>query len=103
LKCLETRVTVLPKEILKKVRLLEITTRKLVNNIFAGEYHTAFKGQGLTFTDFREYVPGDDIRAISWNLTAKTGKPFIKRFEEERELTLLLAVDVSASFTLSQY
>ncbi len=87
----------LPKEILKKVKLLEISTRKMVNNLFAGEYHTVFKGRGLTFADFREYVPGDDIRSISWNLTAKAGKPFVKRYDEERELTLILAVDVSSS------
>lgn len=77
--------------------MLEINTRKLVNNLFAGEYHTHFKGQGMTFSDFREYVPGDDVRAISWPLTARTGKPFIKTFEEERELTIILAVDVSGS------
>jgi uncharacterized protein (DUF58 family) len=87
----------LPPEILKKVKLLEISTRKLVNNIFAGEYHTAFKGQGMTFADFREYVPGDDIRHISWPLTARTGKPYIKKFDEEREMTLMLLVDVSGS------
>ncbi len=87
----------LPKEVLKKVKLLEISTRKLVNNIFSGEYHTLFKGQGMTFSDFREYVAGDDVRAISWSLTAKTGKPYIKTFEEERELTLILAVDISGS------
>lgn len=87
----------LPPEVLKKVKLLEISTRRLVNNLFAGEYHTAFKGQGMTFADFREYVPGDDIRSISWPLTARTGKPYIKTFEEERELTLILAVDVSGS------
>lgn len=87
----------LPAEVLKKVKLIEISTRKLVNNIFAGEYHTMFKGQGMTFADFREYVPGDDVRSISWPLTAKTGKPFIKKYEEERELTLILAVDVSGS------
>ncbi|ASD63037.1 DUF58 domain-containing protein [Bdellovibrio bacteriovorus] len=87
----------LPPEVLKKVKLLEINTRKLVNNLFAGEYHTAFKGQGMTFADFREYVPGDDVRSISWPLTARTGKPYIKTFEEERELTLILAVDVSGS------
>ncbi|MGZ3772747.1 MAG: DUF58 domain-containing protein [Pseudobdellovibrionaceae bacterium] len=68
-----------------------------MNNLFAGEYHTAFKGQGMTFADFREYVPGDDVRSISWALTARAGKPFIKTFEEERELTLILAVDVSGS------
>ncbi|MGZ3742869.1 MAG: DUF58 domain-containing protein [Pseudobdellovibrionaceae bacterium] len=77
--------------------MLEINTRKLVNNLFAGEYHTHFKGQGMTFSDFREYVPGDDVRAISWPLTARTGKTYIKTFEEERELTIILAVDVSGS------
>lgn len=87
----------LPPEVLKKVKLLEINTRKMVNNIFSGEYHTAFKGQGMTFADFREYVPGDDVRTISWPLTARTGKTFIKTFEEERELTMILAVDVSGS------
>lgn len=87
----------LPDEILKKVKMLEINTRKLVNNQFAGEYHTLFKGQGMTFADFREYVPGDDVRTISWALTARTGKTYIKKFDEERELTVILAVDVSAS------
>lgn len=86
-----------PAEILKKVKLLEIRTRKIVNNVFAGEYHTVFKGQGMTFAEFREYVPGDDVRAISWTLTARAGKPFIKKFDEERELTVFLAVDVSGS------
>lgn len=88
---------ILPSEIVKKVKLLEISTRKLVNNLFAGEYHTAFKGQGMTFSDFREYVPGDDVRAISWALTARAGKPYIKKFDEEREMTLMLVVDVSGS------
>jgi uncharacterized protein (DUF58 family) len=94
-----------PVEVLKKVKLIELSTRKLVNNIFAGEYHTMFKGQGMTFADFREYVPGDDIRAISWALTARAGKPYIKKFEEEREMTLVLAVDVSGSadFGTGQY
>lgn len=87
----------LPPEILKKVKLLEIQTRKLVNNLFSGEYHTAFKGQGITFSDFREYIPGDDIRSISWTLTARAEKPYIKKFDEERELTLMLGVDISAS------
>lgn len=87
----------LPPEILKKVKLLEISTRKMVNNIFAGEYHSAFKGQGMTFSEFREYVAGDDVRSISWPVTARTGKPYIKKFDEEREMTLLLAVDVSGS------
>ena len=87
----------LPEEVLKKVKLLDISTRKLVNNLFAGEYHTAFKGQGMTFAEFREYVPGDDVRSISWTLMAKQGKPFIKKYDEERELTLMLAADVSGS------
>jgi uncharacterized protein (DUF58 family) len=86
-----------PAEILKKVKRIEIDTRKMVNNIFSGEYHTRFKGQGMTFADFREYVAGDDVRSISWTLTARAGKPFIKTFEEERELTMILAVDVSGS------
>lgn len=86
-----------PAEVLKKVKLLELRTRKLVNNLFSGEYHTAFKGQGMTFSDFREYVPGDDVRTISWTLTARTGKTYIKKFDEERELTVFLAVDVSRS------
>lgn len=87
----------LPPEILKKVRLLEISTRKLVNSLFVGSYHSAFKGQGMTFSEFREYVPGDDVRTISWPLTARTGKVYIKKFDEERELTLMLLVDVSGS------
>lgn len=87
----------LPPEILKKVKLLEINTRKLVNSLFAGQYHSAFKGQGMTFSEFREYVAGDDVRAISWPVTARTNKTHIKKFDEERELTLILAVDVSGS------
>jgi uncharacterized protein (DUF58 family) len=86
-----------PAEILKKVKRIEIDTRKMVNNIFSGEYHTHFKGQGMTFADFREYVAGDDVRSISWTLTARAGKPYIKTYEEERELTMMLAVDVSGS------
>lgn len=87
----------LPPEILKKVKLLEINTRKLVNSLFAGQYHSAFKGQGMTFAEFREYVAGDDVRTISWPVTARTGKTFIKKFDEERELTLMLVVDASGS------
>lgn len=87
----------IPPEILKKVKLLELNTRKMVNNQFAGEYHTRFKGQGMTFADFREYVPGDDVRSISWALTARTGKPYIKKYDEERELTVMLVVDISGS------
>tara|TARA_B100001248_G_scaffold262195_1_gene256645 strand:+ start:7014 stop:7886 length:873 start_codon:yes stop_codon:yes gene_type:complete len=87
----------LPPEILKKVKLLELQSRKLVNNIFSGEYHSAFKGQGMTFSEFREYVHGDDVRNISWNITAKTGRAHIKKYDEERELSTLLLVDISAS------
>jgi uncharacterized protein (DUF58 family) len=87
----------LPPELLKKVKLLEISTRRRVNNLFLGEYHSAFKGQGMTFSEFREYVPGDDVRTIAWSLMARTGKPYIKKFDEEREMTVILAVDVSGS------
>ncbi len=84
-------------EILKKVRKIEIKTRGLSRNIFAGEYHTAFKGRGMAFAEVREYQYGDDIRNIDWNVTARFNKPFIKVFEEEREMTMMLLVDVSAS------
>jgi len=87
----------LPPELLKKVKLLEIQTRKKVNNLFIGEYHSAFKGQGMTFSEFREYVPGDDVRLISWPLYARTEKVYIKKHDEEREMTVILAVDVSGS------
>ncbi|MBC8257176.1 MAG: DUF58 domain-containing protein [Candidatus Marinimicrobia bacterium] len=87
----------IPSEILKKVRLIEIKTRHIVDNIFGGEYHSAFKGMGMEFAEVREYCPGDDIRAIDWNVTARTGKPFIKKYDEERELTVMLLIDVSAS------
>lgn len=84
-------------ELLKKVRQIEIKTRGLSNNIFAGEYHTAFKGKGMTFSEVREYQYGDEIRSIDWNVTARMGKPYVKVFEEERELTVMLLVDVSGS------
>ena len=87
----------IPSEILKKVRLIEIKTRHIVNNLFGGEYHSAFKGMGMEFAEVREYTPGDDIRAIDLNVTARTGKPFIKKYDEERELTVMLIIDVSAS------
>ncbi len=87
----------IPSEILQKVRLIEIKTRHIVNNIFGGEYHSAFKGKGMEFAEVREYVPGDDIRDIDWNVTARSGKPYIKRYNEERELTVMLMIDVSAS------
>lgn len=85
------------QELLKKVRKIEIKTRGLSNNIFSGEYHSAFKGRGMAFSDVREYTPGDDIRTIDWNVTARFGHPFVKVFEEERELTVILLVDISAS------
>jgi uncharacterized protein (DUF58 family) len=84
-------------ELLKATRRLEIRTRKLVDSIISGQYKTAFRGQGMTFSDFREYVAGDDIRHISWPLMARTGKPYIKKFDEERELQVILALDVSGS------
>jgi uncharacterized protein (DUF58 family) len=87
----------LPPEILKKVKLLEISTRKIVNSLFAGQYKSLFRGQGMTFSEFREYVPGDDVRTISWPVTARTGRVHIKKFDEEREMTLMLAIDVSGS------
>lgn len=87
----------IPREILKQVRWLEITTRGLVNEVFSGEYHSVFKGRGMSFAEVREYQYGDDIRGIDWNVTARTGTPHVKVFEEERELTLMLVVDISAS------
>ncbi len=84
-------------ELLKKVRKIEIKTRGLSRNIFAGEYHSAFKGRGMTFSEVREYQYGDDIRSIDWNVTARFNKPFIKVFEEERELTVMLLIDLSGS------
>jgi uncharacterized protein (DUF58 family) len=86
-----------PSEILKKIRALEIKTKGLVQTIFAGDYHSVFKGRGMNFEDVREYQPGDEIRAIDWNVTARLGTAFVKKFTEERELTVVLVVDVSAS------
>ena len=85
------------KEILKKVRQIEIRTKNVVNDFFGGDYHSNFKGSGMTFSEVREYVPGDDVRSIDWNVTARTGKPHIKIFEEERELSVLILIDVSSS------
>ncbi len=84
-------------ELLRRVRRIEIKTRALTDNIFAGEYHSAFKGHGMSFSEVREYQPGDDVRDIDWNVTARMNRPYIKVFEEERELTLMLLVDLSAS------
>ena len=85
------------QEILKKIRRIEVSTRRLVNNVFAGEYQSAFRGQGIEFDEVREYQPGDEIRAIDWNVTARMGQPFVKTFVEERELVMMLLVDVSGS------
>ena len=87
----------IPKEILKKVRRIEISTRRDVNDLFSGEYHSTFKGQGMEFEEVRQYQPGDDIRLIDWNVTARTGQPYIKKFREERELSVVLMVDASSS------
>ena len=87
----------IPKEILQKVRRIEITTSRLVTDIFAGQYHSVFKGQGMEFDEVREYFFGDDIRMIDWNVTARTGTVHIKKFVEERELTVMLLVDASRS------
>ena len=89
----------LPKEVLENVRRLEIGTKGLVNEIFSGEYHTVFKGRGMEFSEVREYVPGDDIRLIDWNVSARTGSAFVKIFSEERELSMMLVVDMSRSGT----
>ena len=87
----------LTREMLRKVRQIEIRTHHLVTDSLVGHYHSVFKGRGMDFDEVREYVPGDDVRAIDWNVTAREGRPFVKKFVEERELTLLLLVDVSAS------
>ncbi len=87
----------IPSDILKKVRRIEIRTRKLVNESLAGEYHSVFKGRGMEFAEVREYTPGDDIRIIDWNVTSRFGHPYVKRYVEERELTVLLLVDLSGS------
>ncbi|MGN8224030.1 DUF58 domain-containing protein [Gracilimonas sp. BCB1] len=89
----------IPKEILKKIRKLEIQTKGIVNTLFGGEYQSAFKGRGMEFSEVRAYTYGDDIRQIDWNVTARTGDPFIKVFEEEREQTLMLCIDISQSGT----
>lgn len=85
------------KELLKKVRKIEIKTKGLSNQIFSGEYHSAFKGKGMAFSEVREYMPGDEIRTIDWNVTARFNHPYVKVFEEERELTVMLLIDISAS------
>ncbi len=91
------------KEILKKIRRIEISTNRLVNNIFAGEYESVFKGRGMEFEEVREYQPGDDIRTIDWNVTARMGQPYIKKYVEERELVMMLLVDTSGSADFGTY
>jgi len=86
-----------PREILRKIRRLELRTRRLVASSFAGQYQSVFKGRGMNFEEVRPYTPGDEIRAIDWNVTARTGEPYIKKFTEEREMTVMIALDVSAS------
>lgn len=87
----------IPREIIRKIRRIEIRTKRLVDEVFSGEYQSVFKGRGMEFSEVREYLPGDDVRAIDWNVTARTGHPFVKKFEEERELTIMFLVDASAS------
>lgn len=87
----------IPEELAKKIRILQITTRKVVNDVLAGEYGSVFRGRGMEFDEVREYMPGDEIRSIDWNVTARTGTPYVKRFVEERELTVMFVVDLSAS------
>tara|TARA_Y100001954_G_scaffold28700_1_gene25891 strand:- start:137 stop:715 length:579 start_codon:yes stop_codon:yes gene_type:complete len=84
-------------ELLKKVRKIEIKTRGLSKQVFSGEYHSAFKGRGMAFSEVRNYIPGDEIRTIDWNVTARFNEPFVKVFEEERELTVMLLIDISGS------
>src|SRR5438132_613669 len=92
-----TKAAAVPPEILRQVKLLELRTRGLVNSLFAGEYRSVFKGQGMEFAEVREYMPGDEVRSIDWNVTARMQRPYVKRYIEERELTVMLAVDVSGS------
>jgi uncharacterized protein (DUF58 family) len=87
----------IPQELIARIRQIQIYTSRMVNASFAGEYESVFKGRGMQFDEVREYVPGDDVRTIDWNVTARTGKPYIKRYVEERELTVIFAVDLSAS------
>src|SRR6059036_3713286 len=87
----------LPRDVLRQIRLLQLRARRAVEDFLGGEYHSVFKGMGIAFEEVREYQPGDDIRTIDWNVTARMGPPFIKRFIEERELTVMLVVDASGS------
>ncbi|MCC6928633.1 MAG: DUF58 domain-containing protein [Gemmatimonadaceae bacterium] len=92
-----TRPVLISSEVLRQVKLVELRTRRLVNSLFSGEYRSIFKGQGMEFAEVREYQPGDEVRSIDWNVTARMRRPFVKRYIEERELTLMLAVDISGS------
>src|SRR3954464_6214705 len=87
----------IPREILKKIRQIELRTRRLVNESLAGHYHSVFKGQGMNFDEVREYQPGDEVRTIDWNVTARMNHPFVKKYIEERELTVMIVVDLSRS------
>src|SRR5947209_9880979 len=87
----------LPREVLRQIRRLQLKARRAVEDLLGGEYHSVFKGTGINFEEVREYQPGDEVRAIDWNVTARMGHPYIKKFTEERELTVMLIVDVSAS------
>src|SRR5438046_6214118 len=87
----------LPREIIRQIRRLHLQARRAVEDLLGGEYHSVFKGMGIAFEEVREYQPGDDVRAIDWNVTARIGHPFIKRFVEERELTVMLLIDCSGS------
>ena len=89
-------------EILKKVRKLELRTRRFVETAFAGQYHSVFKGRGMNFDEFRQYDFGDEVRSIDWNVTARMGEPYVRKYIEERELTVMLLIDVSASGSLRQ-
>src|SRR6476469_2247486 len=87
----------IPREILKKIRQIELRTNRLVSETLAGQYHSVFKGQGMNFDEVRQYQPGDELRTIDWNVTARMNHPFVKKFVEERQLTLMLVIDVSGS------
>src|SRR5712664_4983790 len=87
----------LPRDILQQVRRIDLRTSRLVDDVLAGAYHSTFKGRGMEFDEVREYTPGDEVRSIDWNVTERAGRPFVKKFTEERELTILLLVDISAS------
>src|SRR5262249_40803957 len=89
--------TMLSPEVLRQIRRLQLRARRIVDNLLGGEYHSVFKGMGIAFEEVREYQPGDDVRTIDWNVTARMGRPFIKRFIEERELTVMLVLDCSSS------